>query len=682
MQVHVRDGKIEKIYPLDEDFGLCPRAYAIRQIVYAPNRLKYPMKRTAEKGEGLWEKISWDEGLSTIADKLKEIKEKYGPEASAFDFGHRRTGFFKPYYYRFANCFGTPNMSGNTHICTAPRRLAFSYTFGVYGLDPYLDGGMYSDFQNTQCAIIWGTNPLHSSPPKTGKAIIESKERGAKLINIDPKFTFLASIANEYVRIRPGTDGALALGMLNVIINEELYDKDFVRKWTSGFDELRELVKDYPPETVEKMTWVPADQIRKISRMYATAKPACIELGVGVEQQTNSTQAFRAIYILMAVTGNIDVPGGNILYGLSKFVPGPRWLTLDDHKIDAKRLTVKDFPLIGKIGTSHFKIPAPAIWDAILKGKPYPIKAMIIAGANSTLVYANQEVVREALKKLDLLVVIDPYMTPTAELADILLPAASTFEWTYQVKPLDIRGAIRLRRKVIEPLWESRPEPEIIFELARKMGYEKEFPWKNTREAMDWELKHYGLTLKQLEEERYKEFVKRTRERIQVKFRKYEKDGFPTPSQKVEIYSKQFKKYGYNPMPVYKEPAESPISRPDLADRYPLILTTGQHTALYTHSMFRDIPWLREFMQENLLDIHPETARKLDIKDGDFVFVESPRSRIKIRAKITKGIHPKIVSMRHGFVDANCNFLTDNVARDPISASTAMKSSLCRVVRV
>jgi anaerobic selenocysteine-containing dehydrogenase len=566
-------------------------------------------------------------------------------------------------------------MSGNTHICTLPKRLSYIYTFGSYGIDPYFDGmGGMADLDNAKVLIVWGSNPFHTNP---SAKFFEAKERGMKIINIDPRYSHLGSISDEYVQIRPGTDGALALGMLNIIIREALYDESFCEKWTSGFDELKKYVMEYPPEVVERITWVDKAQIERITRMYA-AGPSAIQVGVAVEQNTNAVQTCRAIDILMAVTGNYDVKGGN-LEPMTRRPPTPQWLTLDNPKLDERRLCAKTYPLIGSVGANHTKILTEEIWDAILTGKPYPIKAMIVVDANPAVVFANPSYVRKALESLEFLVVVDPFNTETTELADIVLPASTTFEWTWYIAR---EGAISLRQKVIEPLWESRPETEIIFELGRIMSYREEFPWSSTREALEWELENFGgPTLKELEEQSPEELFKQYSE-LKFKYKKYEGRGFATPSGKVEIYSTVFKKHGYDPLPIYREPTLSPLSRPDLAEEYPLILTTGKQTPLYTHSMFRNIKQLNQFMPENLLEINPETARNLSIYDGEKVIVESPTGRIKIRAKLTKGIHPKVVGMRHGFADCNCNNLIDNFSRDPISGSTAMKASLCRVVKM
>jgi len=665
IEVMVEDGKIIKSH------GRCPRALVVKDIVYSPDRLRYPIKRVGDRGSGEWERISWDEAYDTIATKLNEIRDRYGAESLVLNFGHRRRGLVKGYWYRLSNLYGTPNMSGNTHVCTLPRRLSYIYTFGSHGIDPYFDGmGGTPDFENAECAIFWGGNPFHQRPSEW---FFEAKDRGMKIINIDPRFTHLGSMADEHVQIRPGTDGALALGMLNVIIREGLYNEKFCEEWTSGFEELAEYAMEYPPESVEEITWVDKAQIERIARMYADG-PSAIEAGVAVEQNINAVQTCRAIDLLIAVTGNYDVKGGN-LEPMTRRPPAPQWLTLDDKKLDERRLCAKTYPLIGSVGANHTKILTPEIWDAVITGEPYPIKAMIVANANPAVVFSNPAYVRKALEALEFLVVVDPFRTETTELADIVLPASTTFEWTWY----SATDSIRLRPKVIEPLGESKPETEIIFELGRRMGYEDEFPWTSNREALEWELENYGSTT--LNELEVSVGGSVTRHQQETRYRKYEGRGFATPSGKVEIYSSVFKQHGYDPLPVYSEPALSPVRNPELFKEYPLILTTGKHTPLYTHSMFRKISELNRFMAENTLEIHPETASKLGVRDGERVVVESPIGRIEIRARLTKGIHPGVVGMRHGFADSNCNDLIDNMSRDPISGSTPMKASLCRVVK-
>jgi anaerobic selenocysteine-containing dehydrogenase len=663
------------------------------------------MKRVGEKGGGEWERISWDEALTTIADRLGEIKKEYGAEAIDFHYGHYHSGDVSSYLSRLANLIGTPNISTPNLVCHVPRIfLQFIFDFGAV---------VPPDVAHTSCIILWGGNPDVTNKPQQ-IAIDKARERGAKLVVIDPRVTTYAQEADIHAQLRPGTDGALALGMLNVIINEELYDREFVEEWTIGFDELKKFVQDYPPGEVEEITWVSAETIRDIALMYATTKPACISPRNALDQHTNASCAIRAINILMTITGNLDVKGGNIialpvLMGLNDVSLG--------EKIRSEALKKKigvDRCLISKILHMFPTASTPALWSAIIHGEPYHVKAMYVMAANPVLTCANSNVVEEALRKLDFLAVADIFMTPTAELADIVLPACTFLEntryatySTHADHSWNARSRIVLSPKVVEPLYESWSDGKIICELGKKMGYAEYFPWQTREEAIDYELEPLGITCEKLRAHpegititlpplMYKKFsgffggilrsiLKMTKFKDYPEmYRKYEgfMGGFCTPSKKVELYSERLEKLGYDPLPVYKEPAESPVSRPDLAIEYPLILTTGVKLEMYTHSMMRNIPELYEQFPKNLLEINPKTAMGLGIADGNVVGVESPRGRIECPAYITDRIDPRVVSLYHGFAASNCNILTDNEALDPVTGSTGLKSLLCKVEKV
>jgi anaerobic selenocysteine-containing dehydrogenase len=710
MRIRVKAGKVIEVLgdPTDpESKGeLTERGKQMKEMLYAPDRLKYPMKRAGEKGEGKWERISWDEALNTIANKFNQIKEEYGAEAIDFHHGHYHSGdILGPYLARLANLIGTPNVTNESHVCHLPRVfLQVNYDFGL--LAP-------PDIPHSRCIILWGGNPRATNKPQA-IAIQEARERGAKLVVIDPRVIPYAEEADIHAQLRPGTDGALALGMLNVIIKEGLYDREFVDKWTIGFEELAQHVNDYPPEKVEEITWVPAEKIKEIARIYATTKPACISPRNALDQHTNAACAIRAVDILMAITGNLDVKGGNVM-------PVPLLLGLEDVKLYEKLPPEAEDKKIGaekclysKISETWPSAHTPSLWDAIIEGKPYPIKAMFVVAANPALICANSKVVERALRKLDFLVVADMFMTPTAELADIVLPASTFLEWTRYVTydahcdhGWNVPSRIVLSPKAVEPLWESWSDWKTICELGKRMGYAEYFPWKTEEEAIDYELKPLGITCEKLRDHPegiiipvpsilYKKYpgffggiirqaLKLTMFRNYPEtYKKYDgfMKGFNTPSKKVEIYSEQLEKLGYDPLPVYREPAESPVSRPDLAKKYPLILIAGSKTKAYTHSMMHNIPKLRELLPENLLQINSETAAKLKIRDGDVVRVRSPRGSIPSKAKVTDHIDPRVVHLHYGFEESNCNVLTDHKACDPITGSISLKSLLCTVERV
>jgi len=708
MRVMVKGGKVATVRgdPTDpEGKGeLTLRGEHIKEFLYSPDRLTSPMKRTGKRGEGKWKQISWDEALSTITDRFHAIKEKYGAEAIDFHHGHYHSGdILGTYLPRLANLIGTPNITNPSHICHLPRVfLQFNIDFGAV---------FQPDLPHTKCLILWGGNPQATNKPQE-IAIKEARTRGIKLIVIDPRRISYAEEADIHAQLRPGTDGALALGMLQVIIKENLYDKEFVEKWTKGFDRLSQLVKDYPPEQVEKITWVPAGTVRELARMYATAKPACISPRNSLDQHTNASCAIRAINILMAITGNLDIRGGNVF-------TIPVSMGFEDLKLFGKLPPEQAEKKIGankvlwsKLSDTWPTAHTPSLWDAILNDDPYPVRAMLVMAANPALTSTNSNLVQEALKKLDFFVVADIFMTPTAELADIVLPACTFLEQT-RIVTYDIHAdhgwnstsRLALSPKAVEPIGESWSDWKIICKLGKKMGYGEYFPWKTREAAIDDELRPLGINCAELknhpegliitvppflyiQQRGFLGGIIRGIMKLAIfrnypdMYKKYELQGFMTPSKKVEIYSERLEKAGFDPLPVYREPAESPVSQPALAKEYPFVLIAGTKLAAYTHSMMRNIPGLCKYAPENRAELHPEAASKLSIDDGDMVRISSPRGSIPCKAKVTQSIDPRVVHLYHGFKESNCNVLTDHKAFDPITGSVGMKSLLCNIVKI
>ena len=708
MRVHVKEGKLTHVQgdPTDpEGKGeLTLRGEHIKELLYSPDRLTHPLKRVGKRGEDKWKRISWDEALTTISDKFNEIKQNHGAEAIDFHHGHYHSGdILGTYLSRLANLIGTPNITNPGHVCHLPRVfLQFNIDFGaVY----------QPDLRHTTCLILWGGNPRATNKPQE-IAIKEARSRGIKLIVIDSRKIQYAKEADIHAQPRPGTDGALALGMLHVIIKEQLYDKEFVAQWTKGFGRLSQLIKDYPPETVEEITWVPADTIKEMSRMYANAKPACISPRNSLDQHTNASCGIRAINALMAITGNLDIKGGNT-FTIPVFM-GFEDLKLND-KLSPEQCKKKigaDKNLWSKLSTTWPSAHTPSLWDAILQANPYPVKGMMVMAANPALNCANSNVVQAALKKLDFLVVSDIFMTSTAKLADIVLPACTFLEQT-RVVTYDIHAdhgwnstsRLALSPKAVEPLEESWSDWKIICELGKKMGYDKYFPWKTRQQAIDDEIKPLGITCEELKKHPEGLIITvppflYTKKRgllgsiirgimkIAVfkdypdMYKKYELQGFMTPSKKVELFSERLEKYGFDPLPVYREPAESPVSKPKLAKEYPFVLIAGTKLEPYTHSMMHNIPGLHKHAPENIVEIHPNAARKLNIMDKEKVRISSPRGSIQCKAMITRHIDLRVVHVYHGFQDSNCNVLTDNKVFDPVTGSVGMKSLLCKVVKI
>ncbi len=675
---HVKDGKVIKVEgdpdsPISHG-TLCSKGLAITQLAYHPDRVLYPLKRVGAKGEGKWQRISWDEALTTIVEKFKKVIAEYGPESIVVGQGTGRD--YESHLYRFANLLGTPNVLTAGHMCYVSRVGSTLITCGTLPIADY-DGG-------PKCIVMWGCNPQWTNPDEyKGEAFWRAYKKGVKLICIDPRKGFIANKADLWLQIRPGTDAAMSLGFHRVIIEEELYDKEFVEHHIHGWEPFKERVmKDYPLEKVAEITWVDKDLIRQAARMYATTKPACIHWGVPTEQTINCVNYTRSTTGLMAITGNLDAPGGNALFvnpptrTVAEFA---RHRDLSPEQ-QAKRLGGDQF----KLGARVALINPKKAWDAILTGKPYPLKAGILCGSNPVITRANAKEAYEALKHLEFLAVIDFFLTPTAELADIFLPSGTWLEQNHVADNWKRHGYVLARQKCVE-IGECWQDHKIFLELGKRMGQEW---WPTVEDALTYLLEPSGLTWEQFKEKGYL--------RGEMVYYKYRQRGFSTPSKKVELYSTVLEKWGYDPLPKYVEIPESPYSTPHLLKDYPYILNAGLRTPTFFHSANRQIPWLREIRPDPTVEIHPETAKKHNIKNGQWVYISSPRGRIKQRAKLNENIDPRVIVAEHGwwFPEqkdpshgwniSNVNILTDNAYEtlDPAMGSTNLRVCLCHIAPV
>ncbi|UCF94199.1 MAG: molybdopterin-dependent oxidoreductase [Desulfobacterales bacterium] len=669
---HVQDGKVRKVEgdpasPISHG-TLCSKGLAATQLAYHPDRILYPLK----KGDGGWKRVTWDEALNTVAAKFREVIAAHGAESIVIGQGTGRD--YESHLYRFANLLGTPNVLTAGHMCYVSRVGATLITCGNLPVSDWSG--------DPRCIVMWACNPQWTNPDEhKGVDFWRAYKKGARLVVIDPRKGFLADKADLWLQLRPGTDAALALGFLNVIVAEELYDKEFVENYINGWEAFKERVRQYPLEKVAEITWVEKDLIRKAARMYATTKPASLQWGVPTEQTLNCTDCTRLLTGLMAVTGNLDAPGGNVF-----FVPPPvrtvsqfarhRDLPAEQRN---KQLGGDRYKLASRVALITPKVA----WDAILTGKPYPLKAGLLCGTNPVITRANAREAYEALKKLDFLAVIDFFLTPTAELADIFLPAGTWLEQNHVADNWKRHGYILARQKVVE-IGECWQDHKIFLELGKRMGQEW---WDTVEDALDYLLEPSGLTWEQFKEAGYL--------KGEQVYHKYREKGFSTPTGKVELYSTILEKWGHDPLPKYTEIPESPVSRPDLAAKYPYILNTGLRIPTFFHSANRMIPWLREIRPEPLVEIHPQTAQKHGIEEGDWVEIASPRGRVKQRAKLNEGIDPRVVVAEHGWWypelkdaghgwdRANINLLTDNshASMDPVMGATNLRVLLCNIAR-
>ena len=666
VKLHIKDGKLIKVEG-DEDHPyfqgrLCPRVLALTQYTYHPDRLKYPMKRIGERGEDKWQRISWNEAFDICTEKLSQIRDKYGAESIVFGQGTGRDAGGPLLFLAYA--YGSPNWTlyGLSGLACFTPRLAAMHT--VSGDATFPDAAQFfpkryedPDWVPPKVLVHWARGIQGSQCTDhyfSGHWVVDLMKRGTKLIVIDPRRSWEASRAAIWLPVRPGADGALALGMLNVIINENLYDKEFVDKWTYGFDELKERVQQYPPDKVAEITWLPKEDIIKTARMYAESKPAAIRFGQPLDCNAQAVSSIHALNCLWAITGNLDIPGGNVIarppYGVTIYPYSTEEVIQLYGKefvdnLSKKRIGADRYPLV-----KNFRAWAQpdAVLQQIETGKPYPIKGFWCQ-SNNFMANTAQDPRRhyEAIRKLEFNVVVDLFMTPTAQaIADIILPAASFPE---KDSVFTTGMPINAIQKVIQ-VEECRSDWEINFEMARRLNPEA-VPWKNVRELLTERIKLSGLTFEQLCQKAW-ELAPKGHPSGTVPYRRYEKGllrpdkkpGFRTPTGKVELYCTRYKDYGLDPLPYHDEPVESPMRTPEIWKKYPLILITGRRNGVLYHSEHRQIPWLREKEPEPTVEIHPNTAREAGIEDGSWVW-----GKVKRKAKITPVVHPKTVHALHGW---------------------------------
>ena len=666
--VHVKDGVVVRVEgdPSSEvtQGTLCAKGLASREILYHPERLLYPMKRSGARGEGKWDRISWEEAFDTIVDRLRSIEQAYGRESILLATGTNR-GWVR-YFNRVANAYGKQWMGPGIAQCFYPRITGQMLVLGTNAMEN-------PDYNGTRAMLIWGCNPTSTWPVK-GMGMMEARRRGARMIVIDPVLSEAASKADLWLQLRPGTDAALALGMLHVIITEGLYDRTFVDTWCSGFDELAARAKEYAPERVETITWVPAALIREAARLYGASRPASITQCVSIDQNADTISTSRAIAMLAAVTGNIDVPGGNLITMLAKMAPvkdetGTAMLRKEHHET---RLGRPQYPYLA--GEACVLAPSAhnhSVWEAMLSGRPYPIKAVYCHGSNMLRTYVNTAMVTEAMKNLDFLVVADLFPTETAALADVVLPAASWMERSSVTRNEQTSvNHLHLQQKVIRR-GECRSDLEILNELARRLGFgDRMFPSEEAYFA--FVLQSSGLS--------FEAFRERGGVSYPQRFRKYESGGFRTPSGKVQLHDERLAALGFDPLPAYREPSESPFSNPSLAEQFPLNITAGGRAPVFRHSELRNIAILREIVPALEASIHPKTANALDIEHGETIVLESPRGSMEAKALVTEGIDPRVIQVpSHWPGINNVNRVMDNEACAPMIGSAQLRCQLCRV---
>jgi anaerobic selenocysteine-containing dehydrogenase len=773
----VEDGRFTRLEP---DPGhptgqaLCAKGRAAPELVYHRERLTYPLRRTRPKGEPdpRWERIGWDEALDLTAAAVRRVAERHGPESVAFTLSSPSTtaiadssGFIR----RLANALGTPNAGITLDLCGWGRAFATRYTFGVGSVGTGGAGGAMPDIANSGCLILWGYNPSYSRLTHA-TAVAEALRRGMRLIVIDPRHVGLANKADLWLRVRPGTDGALALGIANLMIEHGWYDRDFIRSWSNApllvradtrrllterdlepngnarcnfaweataarlvpydtstghydgdsaslalegeyrittpqgevvchpaFELYTRLCRRYPPEVVEAICWIPSAQVEEAARLIWHARPVSYYAWSGHEQHANVTQTARAMSLLYALTGSFDMPGGNVLF------PAPPAASITGEELpSAKRMT----PTLGlterPLGPARWgSVTTRDLYRAILEEKPYPVRAVIGFGANMLLAHADGGHGRKALTDLEFYAHADLFMNPTAELADVVLPVASSFEREalkigFEISP-EAQSLIQLRQAVVPPPGEARPDTDIIFDLAARLGLAEQFWNGDIDAAYRHQLAPTGVTLEEL-----RAAPGGMRVPMQTRHAKHaEPDangaprGFATPSRKAEFYSQTFLDHGYAPLPDFAEPQIGPVARPDLAARFPLILTNAKPT-LFCQTQHRALPSLRKRAPHPEVELHPEAAQVRGIANGDWVSIATPEGSVRARARLNGNLDPRVVIGEHGWWQscaeigapgydpfgpngANLNLIIGSAALDPVSGTASHRSYLCEI---
>ena len=779
---HIEDNKLVKIegdpdHPWNQG-RLCARALAMTQYTYHPDRLTTPLKRVGVRGEGKWEEISWEEAFDLIEKRMVKIREEYGPESVIFSMGTGRD--IGAWICMLAYAYGSPNVmfSLSGIACYSPRLAAVETVQGDYCV---LDAAQWLPhrydnprYKIPECIVVWGYNIPATCPDNIfGHWIIDLMKKGTKIIAIDPRLSWFASRSKIWLRLRPGTDGALAMGFLNVIIKEGLYDKKFVEKWTNapflvseqtgkllresdlvkggspanfavwntakeapeiwdsdrveyqsprvkpalaGTYEIElpdgkrvpcktvwtlfcEEVSKYSVERVAEITWVPAEKILEAARFYAKSKPASIHWGVPIDMTPAITPTAQAITNLWCITGNLDVPGGNVISryafdAVAYALPGAKGVITIDPEADKKRIGADRY---GPLQKFIWRAQTDLVLEQIFTANPYPIKGMWIQTCNPVGgIGLDPKKWTEALKKLDFIVAVDLFMNPTTQLADVVLPSATFLEKegirTWWVPLQSINKAMSVEG--------CKSDVEINFELARR--FDSNFRWKDIHELFDDILKPSGMTFAELQK---KGWVLPPEGHPSAPYQRYEKGllrsdgkpGFQTPSGKVEIYSSLREEWRLEPLAHYEEPPFTPVTQPELYKEYPLILSTGRRSPAYFHSEHRMIPWLRQIDPDPVVEIHPDTAKLQDIGDGEWVWVENWLGRAKFKAKVTPVVPRWMVMATHGWWfpekpapepslfgvwESNINQLLPMGYQGKDGLGAPIKHSLCKIYKV
>ncbi|MCL2756897.1 MAG: molybdopterin-dependent oxidoreductase [Coriobacteriia bacterium] len=678
LKCHVQEGKIVRVesrenYP---NSPLCAKGIASLQELYDPNRLLVPKIRTNAKGEkSVWKDISWDEAYSTIASKLNSVKSRFGADAVMFYCGDPKEP--RGAMQRVATLFGSSSNGTESSLCSTASVITSTLVYGqsIMGADPG---------EASKSCLIWSLNPAWSQPNRFS-ALLNAKERGVKFVVVDPRVTpTVSSLADVHLQLRPGSDGALAAGVINQLIEQNLYDKEFVDNWTYGFEELKAYVAEYTPEKVEEITWVPAEKLIEAAKILGMNTPsAFITSAKGACHQKNVGNFQRAVYSIPALLGSLDVAGGIMFspgLGFDGFASTPSFQLEPKYVSDgfqSRRHDLKDFPVWARLTKLMQTVRFP---EYVSEGK---IRAAVLLGTNA-MMWPNTPITQKAIKDMEFTVAIDYYERSwTHDYVDMLLPAAMCYE---RMAPFAIFGnKIYLRQPVIKPMGQAREDWQIILEIGSALGYKEQCFSGNVEKALDEVIKSTGLgiTLDDLKAapEGYvvQQAAPSQRKYIDGKIRRDGLPGFNTPTRKIEFVSTILEEEGFNGLPIFEEPTYNPSS-PE-AKQYPLILNTGSRLPFFTHSKLRDLPWLKQFMPEPVVRMNPIDAESRGIKDGDDVRMFNFQGEIRVKAEVTNMVMPGVTDIMHGWHQADVNLLTTRDF-DPITGFPPLSTGLCEIAKV
>jgi len=655
IEVGIKRGRISKITGMKshpQNRGrLCPKGPAALDTVYHPERLLKPLKKDSS---GSFREISLEQAMTEIAERLSAIGERHGRRSIASWHGEA-LGFAQQEMYprRFLHALGSPNFLSVNSLCYVSRYIAYRLVQGYWNACP--------DFQGARCILLWGTNPPVSHFTFM-HAIEDARGRGAKLVVIDPRRTEISGKADLHLRPMPGTDGALAWGLMRRLIETGNYDREFVINHSVGFEEAAAYAKSFTPEKVSRITTLSLEQIEECGRLIIDGRPQTINyVGVSLEHQENGVNAVRSVACLGGLIGAVDREGGDPW----PETLGERSLTLYDELplLDQEPIGAAEYPVLYDFYKECNTMKAV---QAMLGTGPYPLRALIVCGGNPANTNPNVARVAEALVGLDLLVVRDLFLTETAALADYVLPAASFLERSelhiyahYQWVSMS-RRALKVPGVVDEySFWRD---------LANRLGFGRRyFPWRSEEEVNRWLLEPTGLTPQQLEQHpegmRYKA----------ARFEKYRKQSLATPSGRFEFSSRYLKDLGYPALPVYEEPY---YVRNSSKDR-PYLLISGARKRVYLHSRYRNIPRFRRLHPRAEIELHPADAAALGVEEGELIRVSSQIGSIVLPARILDidEILPGLAQITHGWEGGgNVNRLTFDNITDPISGFPLLTS--------